>query len=67
MDKIKWVRDNEDKQVTISFGPYMKYLLTEVQNDRGLNNNIVGLFSGFYATVARRKSTRIVVHLISTT
>ena len=33
MEKIKWVSDNEDKQVTIcniSFGPYMMYLLTEV-------------------------------------
>ena len=30
MEKIKWVCDNEDKQVTISFRPYMSYLLTEV-------------------------------------
>lgn len=27
-------------------------------HDRGLNDNIVALFSGFYATVARRKSTQ---------
>ena len=31
MEKIKFVRDNEDKQLTILFGPYMKYwVLSEV-------------------------------------
>ena len=52
--------DNEDEQITISYQGHV-WTIHDVRtnyHDRGLNDNIVALFSGFYSTVARRKSTQ---------